>query len=70
VLHGRTRIEMEDRSVVLNVGDVFVFPKGVRHNPVAEEECHILLIEKKSTRHTGNELNEKTRSLDEQLRTV
>jgi putative toxin-antitoxin system antitoxin component (TIGR02293 family) len=70
VLHGRLRIEMEDRSVVLNAGDVFVVPKGVRHNPVAEEECHILLIEKKSTRHTGNEVTERTRSLDEQLRTV
>ena len=70
VLHGRLRIEMEDRSVVLNAGDIFVVPKGVRHNPVAEEECHILLIEKKSTRHTGNEVTEKTRSLDEQLRVV
>ena len=61
---------MEDRSVVLNAGDVFVVPKGVRHNPVAEEECHILLIEKKSTRHTGNEVTDRTRSLDEQLRAV
>ena len=70
VLHGRLRIEMEDRSVVLNAGDVFVVPKGVRHNPVAKEECHILLIEKKSTRHTGNEVTDRTRSLDEQLRAV
>ncbi len=70
VLRGRLRIEMEDRSVVLNAGDVFVVPKGVRHNPVAEEECHILLIENKSTLHTGSEVTDKTRSLEEQLRTV
>ncbi len=68
ILHGSLRIEMEDRSVTLNAGDVFVVPKGVRHNPVAEHECHILLIERKSTLHTGNEVTDKTRSLDEQIR--
>jgi len=33
-------------------------------------ECHILLIEKKSTQHTGDVKTEKTRSLAEQLRPV
>jgi hypothetical protein len=42
-------------------------PKGVRHNPVADEECHIMLIERKSTLHTGNETTSKTRSIEEQL---
>jgi len=49
VLKGRLRIELEDRAVELKEGDMFVVPKGVRHNPVAEEECHILLFERKST---------------------
>ena len=43
-------------------------PKGVRHNPVAEEECHLMLIERKSTLHTGDTITEKTRSLADQLR--
>ncbi|SDZ14995.1 Cupin domain-containing protein [Lysobacter sp. yr284] len=70
VLKGRLRIEMEERTVELGEGELFVVPKGVRHNPVADEECHLLLIERKSTRHTGDEVTDKTRSLAEQLRPV
>jgi mannose-6-phosphate isomerase-like protein (cupin superfamily) len=62
------RIEMEARTVELAVGDAFVVPKGVRHNPVADEECLIMLIERKTTRHTGGEVTERTRSLSDQLR--
>jgi mannose-6-phosphate isomerase-like protein (cupin superfamily) len=67
VLKGRLRIELEDRAVELKEGDMFVVPKGVRHNPVAEEECHILLFERKSTAHTGDVVIERTRSIAEQL---
>ena len=70
VLEGRLRIEMESGAVELNAGEMYVVPKGVRHNPVAEQECRILLIERKSTRHTGDTVTEKTRSLAEQLRPV
>jgi mannose-6-phosphate isomerase-like protein (cupin superfamily) len=70
VLKGRLRIEMEDGAVELGEGEMFVVPKGVRHNPVAEQECHLMLIERKSTLHTGDVVTAKTRSLAEQLRTV
>ncbi|MDQ2702028.1 MAG: cupin domain-containing protein [Pseudomonadota bacterium] len=68
VLRGRLRIEMKDGAVELGEGDMYVVPKGVRHNPVAEQECLIMLIERKSTLHTGDVATDKTRSLDEQLR--
>jgi mannose-6-phosphate isomerase-like protein (cupin superfamily) len=70
ILKGHLRIEMEARTVELGEGDMFVVPKGVRHNPVADEECHLMLIERKSTQHTGDIVTEKTRSLAEQLRPV
>ena len=70
VLKGHLRIEMETGVAELSEGEMFVVPKGVRHNPVAEEECHILLIERKSTRHTGDVATDKTRSLADQLRPV
>lgn len=70
VLRGRLRIEMEAATVELGEGEMYVVPKGVRHNPVAEDECLIMLIERKSTLHTGEVTTEKTRSLDEQLRPV
>ena len=67
VLKGRLRIQMEDGEVELGEGELYVVPKGVRHNPVAEDECHIMLVERKSTHHTGGEITDKTRSLAEQL---
>ena len=70
ILKGSLTIEMEDRAVVLHEGDAFVVPKGVRHNPIAEQECHVMLIERKTTLHTGTEVTEKTRSLAEQLRPI
>ena len=70
ILKGHLRIEMEKETVALSEGDVYVVPKGVRHNPVADEECHVMLIERKTTLHTGTEVTEKTRSLEEQLRPV
>ena len=68
ILAGHLRIEMENGAVELAEGDVYVVPKGTRHNPVAAEECHVLLIERKSTQHTGDMVTEKTRSLEDQLR--
>lgn len=69
ILGGELKIELENReAVVLREGDLYVVPKGVRHRPVAERECLIMLIEKKSTLHTGGEVTAHTRSLEEQLR--
>lgn len=63
----RIEIEMEGGPVQLAEGGLFVVPKGVRHNPMAAEECLILLIERKSTLHSGDSANAWTRSLAEQL---
>lgn len=70
ILKGHLRIEMESGNVELDEGEMFIVPKGVRHNPVAENECQLMLIERKSTLHTGTVNTEKTRSLAEQLRPV
>lgn len=70
VLKGRLRIELEDRDVELNQGEMFIVPKGVRHNPIAENECHVMLIERKSTLHTGDVTMDKTRTVEQQLRPV
>ena len=68
VLAGHLRIEMADGAVELDAGEVYVVPKGVRHNPVAEDECLIMLIERKTTLHSGSEITAHTRSIEEQLR--
>lgn len=67
VVRGALRIEFEDHAVDLAEGQFLTVPKGVRHNPVAEEECWVLLIEPASTLHTGGVETPISRSLDEQL---
>jgi len=67
ILSGRLEMQMADRTVHLGPGEMFVVPRGVQHNPVAEEECLVMLFERKTTRHTGDVTTEKTRSIDEQL---
>lgn len=54
VLSGRLEIELRDRTVALQPGELFIVPKGVEHRPVAREEVHLLLIEPSGTANTGN----------------
>ncbi len=69
VVRGRLRIEYEGgRHVELGPGELHVVPRATMHNPVAEEECWIVLVEPATTRHTGDVVTEKTRSVEEQLR--
>lgn len=53
ILKGKLLIKLRDKDIHLNEGDMYVVPKGVEHLPIAEEECHVLLFEPKSTAHTG-----------------
>ena len=67
VLRGRLRIQLQDGEVALGPGDAFVVRAGVRHNPVAEQECWLALVEPVATKHTGDVTTDRTRSIEEQL---
>lgn len=67
VVRGRLRIQLEDGEVVIESGQFVVIPMGVRHNPVADEECWVVLIETVTTKHTGEVETPRTRSIEEQL---
>jgi mannose-6-phosphate isomerase-like protein (cupin superfamily) len=54
VLKGRLTIQLRDRDVELQEGELFVVPAGVEHCPRADEEAHILLIEPRGTPNTGD----------------
>jgi len=60
VVKGQLEIHLRDEVVTLNEGEMYVVPKGVEHKPVAENECHILLIEPIGTVNTGDVVDEKT----------
>ncbi len=53
-LKGVLRIELPDSAVELHAGELFVVPRGVEHRPVANEECHVMLIEPKGVINTGD----------------
>ncbi|UYN82828.1 MAG: cupin domain-containing protein [Microcella sp.] len=68
VVSGRLRIQLEGRDeVVLEPGEFFVVPRGMRHNPVADSEVEIVLIETVTTTHTGDVVHEKTVPIERQL---
>ncbi len=68
VLKGSMRIQIENQpDVELRTGDVCVIPRGTLHNPIAEHECWIALIETVTTQHTGDTQTPRTRSIADQL---
>ncbi|WAT82050.1 cupin domain-containing protein [Bacillus safensis] len=67
VCKGKLVIRFRDSEVTLNEGEFIVIPKGIEHQPVAEEEVHLLLIEPKTTLNTGNVINERTVSIPERI---
>ena len=54
VLKGSIVIQQRDGDIRLGPGELYVVPQGVEHRPVAEEEAHLLLIEKANTPNTGD----------------
>ena len=54
VLHGRVTVQLPDRDVELNEGEMFVVPRGIPHCPKADQEAHVLLIEPRGTANTGD----------------
>ena len=67
VIYGRLIIQFEDRDVRLRPGEFCVVPKKTRHNPIAQEECGIVLIETVTTQHTGDLVIPQTVSIEKQL---
>ena len=69
IVRGHLKIEYEGGRVVqLPAGSMHVVPRGTQHNPVADEECWVMLIEPVQTKHTGDVDSPLTKSVEEQLR--
>jgi mannose-6-phosphate isomerase-like protein (cupin superfamily) len=64
VLNGQLEIQFRDGKVLLKEDEMFVVPKGLEHKPVAQRECHILLVEPVATVNTGHVVDEKTAPTD------
>ncbi len=61
VHRGRLRMHLREKSIDLETGEFIIVPHGVEHMPEAlTDECHVLLLEPKTTLNTGNIVNERT----------
>ncbi|HMB51698.1 MAG TPA: cupin domain-containing protein [Thermoanaerobaculia bacterium] len=56
----RLRGDEGPREVTIGEGQFFIVPRGVEHQPVAHQECSVMLFEPASTLNTGNLRNERT----------
>jgi mannose-6-phosphate isomerase-like protein (cupin superfamily) len=60
VTKGQLTIKLRGTDVALRKGEFLVVPRGVEHKPVAVREAHVVLIERKTTRNTGEVRSERT----------
>ena len=64
VLEGELTIDLESGPVVLNVGEMLVIPKGMRHRPHTVSEAKVLLVEPAGVVNTGDAKSELTAPQD------
>ena len=69
IIEGSLLFEIEGQdSFVMNEGDLFIVKKGINHRVSSTEECKIMLIENKTTAHTGTVESEITKSIEQQIK--
>lgn len=65
VLEGKLLLKTKNNTFILNPGEFIIVPKGIYHQPIAENEVKLMLFEPKATLNTGNIKNKFTvRNLD------
>lgn len=67
IVEGFLFMEIENQeNFVMQKGDFYVVKKGINHRVSSKEECLIMLIESKTTEHTGKVKSQITKSIAEQ----
>lgn len=67
IIEGMLLMEIENEpNRTMKTGDILVVPKGINHKVSSIEECSIMLIETKTTKHTGRVKSSITKSIQEQ----
>ncbi len=54
VIKGNLKIKTEEKDIKLSKGELVVIPAGADHKPIAEEECKVMLFERKSIERKGD----------------
>lgn len=61
VIDGVLKMELRDKTIVINKNEFLIVPKGTEHRPVADSEVLVMLFEPATTLNTGNTENEMTK---------
>ena len=67
VIEGVLKMELRDKTIVINKNEFLIVPKGTEHRPVAEKEVSVMLFEPSSTLNTGDTINELTKHVLETI---
>jgi mannose-6-phosphate isomerase-like protein (cupin superfamily) len=60
VLRGRIEVDLPDRTLSLDEGEMCIVPRATMHRTRAVEEAHVMMFEPISTAHTGDVESELT----------
>ena len=61
VLEGTLMMDFRDQTIATKPGEILIVPKGVEHRPwTRDEEVKLMLVEPKSTKHTGDVVVQQT----------
>jgi len=67
IIKGSLTLEFRKaKPIQLDVGELFTVKAGVEHRAHAEQECWLMLIENKSTQHTGDVKSPISKTIEEQ----
>jgi len=67
IIKGSLLFEIENEEpFIMKKGDLFIVKRGKNHRVSSANECHIILVENKTALHTGEVVNEITKSIKEQ----
>lgn len=67
VLKGAMRIAFRDGVAELGEGEMLVVPRGTEHRPMADAECHVLLMDREGEPNTGGQPSALTRQTLEHI---
>lgn len=68
IIDGELLMEMENQlEFIMKKGDLFVVKKGTNHRVSSKADCLIMLIEPKTTEHTGKVKSAISKSTEEQI---
>lgn len=68
IVKGTLLMEIENKpGLIMRKGDLNIVKKGINHRISSTGECLIMLIEPKTTEHTGKIKSPITKSIEEQI---